>query len=203
MVKFSEVIKKYTDKDSESFQSVLEKFYCDDRELLLQDIEEDCAAMVNQYINFWNKKDDAENIPVNERKPIKIYIDSNGGLIAQSLSIIDSIMLSKTPVWTINISCAYSSAFFVFIAGQRRIAYPHSSFLYHEGSVSNAGGDAAKFRNFADFYSKTLESVKKHILFCTNISEELYNEHIKDDWWISPEEALELGICDEIAKEII
>jgi mannose-6-phosphate isomerase len=35
------------------------------------------------------------------------------------------------------------------------------------------------------------------------ITPEQYKEHIKDDWWLTAEEALKLGVCDEIAEEFI
>jgi ATP-dependent protease ClpP protease subunit len=74
--------------------------------------------------------------------------------------------------------------------------------LYHEGSTATVG-DAGKFNNFADFYKKQLELLKKITISCTNITEEMYKEHQKDDWWIDANEALELGICDEIVDKFI
>ena len=61
-----------------------------------------------------------------------------------------------------------------------------------------AGGDAGKFRNYTDFYKKQLEKLKNLTLDYTKITNEQYEKHINDDWWIDATEALELGICDEI-----
>ena len=92
--------------------------------------------------------DDEAKIPVEERKPIKIYIQSPGGMLTSTFTMIDSIKLSKTPVYTIAMGETYSGGFFTFLAGHKKFAYPHASFLYHEGATAN-GGDANKFRNFA------------------------------------------------------
>ena len=116
--------------------------------------------------------------------------------------MIDAIKLSKTPVWTICTGAAYSGGFFTFIAGHRRFAYDHASFLYHEGSTAT-GADAGKFRNYAEFYQKELEQLKEVTLKYTKITPEEYKEHIKDDWWMTADEALKYGVCDEIAKEFV
>ena len=116
--------------------------------------------------------------------------------------MIDSITMSKTPVWTICTGAAYSGGFFTFIAGHKRFAYPLASFLYHEGATGTSA-DAGKFRNFAAFYEKQLKQLKDVVLKYTTINEETYEKHIKDDWWFTSEEALEYGICDEISTKLI
>ena len=44
--------------------------------------------------------------------------------------------------------------------------------------------------------------MKGIVLKLTSISEEQYELHLKDDWWINAEKALELGICDTIVNSI-
>lgn len=174
-----------------------------DRNLFLgEEVEDQLAGGINTMIRFWNRLDDEANLPIEKRQPIKIYINNYGGVLTAGFSIIDTIKLSKTPVWTINIGVAYSAAFEIFIAGHRRIAYPSSSFLFHEGSVG-VSGDAHKFRNYADFYNVQLQQAKEHILSCTKLTEEEYEKIKKDDYWLTAEQALEKGICDIIAKELI
>ena len=172
------------------------------RTLLVGDIDADLGGAIESFIRFYNKYDEEQEIPVEKRMPIKIYIDSNGGDLCATFTIIDAIRLSKTPVWTIVIGSAYSGGFFISIAGHKRFAYPLATFMYHEGSTGNIA-DAGKFRNFADFYDRQLEMLKQITLKYTNITEEQYKEHKKDDWWLDAEEAVELGICDEIVKEFV
>jgi ATP-dependent Clp protease protease subunit len=105
-------------------------------------------------------------------------------------------------VWTINTGQAYSGGFMVFIAGHRRISYPNASFLIHEGATGTMG-DANKFNNWADFYKKILNRLKTITLKYTNISKEEYEKHQKDDWWFFAEDALEMGICDEISDSFM
>lgn len=189
------------DKELKSFDQLVDYYQSyNERNLVLGEIGPELAVAVDSVIRFWNKVD--ENIPVEERQPIKIYIHSPGGYLTSAFSIIDSIKLSKTPVHTIAIGDVYSGGFFIFLAGDKKLAYPHASFLYHEGATTN-GGDANKFRNFAKFYEVQLEQLKHIVLKNSGISEEEYEKHIKDDWWLTSEEAVQFGIADEILTELV
>ncbi len=165
-------------------------------------ITEETANAFRDAITFWNKVDRIDGIPPEDRQPIKIFINSDGGDIPATLSIIDLIQMSETPVWTINIGKAYSGGFFVCIAGHKRFGYPSSTYLFHEGCRRD-GGDAHKYLQGASFYKKELELLKKIVLKHTNISEEEYQEIKKDDLWLLADEALKKNVIDEITEVII
>lgn len=189
------------DKEVKSFDQLLEYYQCfNDRNILIGGIDENIGIAVDSLIRFWNNVD--KGIPADQRQPIKIYINSPGGLLTSTFTMIDTIKLSKTPVYTIAIGETYSGGFFTFLAGHKKYAYPHASFLYHEGATAN-GGDANKFRNFAKFYEVQLEKLRQVVLENSSVSEEEYEKHIKDDWWLTAEEAVEYGIADEILTELI
>lgn len=206
MRKLSELIlelENNKEKEVKSFDQLVEYYQClNDRNLLIGQIDYEIAIAVDSVIRFWNKADEEANIPVNNRKPIKIYLHSPGGYLTSTFTMIDAIKMSKTPVYTIAIGEVYSGGFFTFLAGHKKYAYPHSSFLYHEGATAN-GGDANKFRNFAKFYETQLNQLKQIVLENSKITEEEYDKHIKDDWWLTAEEAVEYGIADEIITELI
>ena len=189
-------------EDAKSFEDILNLDNSLDRHLYVTDIESGIGSTIDSMIRFWNRRDEEESLNIEERKPIKIYIDSCGGSLTDAFTIIDSIRMSKTPVITIATGCAYSAGFFIFISGHKRIAYPHASFLYHEGSATN-GGTASQFRNFADFYDIQLTQLKQIVLDYTDIDEDEYNKHKKDDWWMTAEDAINYGIADEIAEGFI
>ena len=189
-------------EDAKSFEDILNLDNSLDRHLYVTDIESGIGSTIDSMIRFWNRRDEEEGLNIEERKPIKIYIDSCGGSLTDAFTIIDSIRMSKTPVITIATGCAYSAGFFIFISGHKRIAYPHASFLYHEGSATN-GGTAGQFRNFADFYDIQLTQLKQIVLDYTDIDEDEYNKHKKDDWWMTAEDAINYGIADKIAEEFI
>lgn len=185
-----------------SFDAIMENSQAFDRQVYIGEITEETGDAIDSAIRFWNYVDDQHDVPKEERKPIKIYINSPGGSLTGTFTCINAIEMSKTPVYTIATGTAYSGGFFIFIAGHKRFAYPLSSFLYHEGSVGS-GGTAGQFANFATFYKKQLSQLKDVVLKYTKISEEKYKEIQKDDFWMTAEEAIELGVADEITKELI
>lgn len=188
-------------EDTKDLDSLMELAQGLDRNIFIGDID-NIADTVDAVIRFWNNYDNQRNIPIDEREPIKLYIDSYGGSLTEAFTICDSIKLSKTPIWTINIGTAYSGGFLIAICGDRRYAYPHASYLFHEGATGNSA-DANKFRNFADFYQIQLEQLKDIILKHTSITSEKYKEKQRDDWWITADEAVDLEVCDVITEELI
>ena len=189
-------------KNDRNFDNIINFYNAKDRCLFLDEIEEGTGSAISAMIYFYNRVDDEENIPVEERKPIKIYINSPGGMLTETFIMVDAIKMSKTPVWGVVTGIAYSGGFFTLLACHKRIAYPHASFLYHEGATST-GGTAAQFQNYAEFYKKELELLKDIVIEHTNITEEEYKDMKKDDVLFTTKEALEKNIIDEIAVELI
>ena len=75
-----------------------------DREILWNDLIDDGMIDIPMYIFKWNKED--KGLPVEERKPIKIFINSDGGTANVTLYTANVIALSKTPVITIGMGRA-------------------------------------------------------------------------------------------------
>ena len=203
-MKTSTLIKQLYDsaKSNYDFCDIIDLSNGLNRNIVLTVIDASIGDSVNSYIQFFNRIDQEKKIDVNKRTPIKIYIDSNGGSLTACFTIIDAIIMSKTPVWTINIGKAYSAGFFIFITGHKRFAYPNSSFLFHEGSTG-IYQDANKFKNYADFYKQQLEQLRAITLEHTQIEPEEYDKHVKDDWWFDVNEALKYGVTDKISYKLI
>lgn len=200
-----DLIEGVSDKVKEnlkSFEDIINLDGALHREIYLFDITPGIGSSIDGYIRFWNDWDKRHNIPIEEREPIKIYIDSCGGSLTDTFTIIDSIKMSKTPVWTIAIGCVYSGGFFTFISGHRRIAYPHASFLFHEGSTGTSG-TSSQFENYTAFYRKQLNQLASIVLNNTKITEEEYKDIRKDDIWYDVTDGIEKGFVDVIAEELI
>ena len=189
-------------KDIKTFEDLINLDGALNREIYLFDITSGTGSSIDGYIRFWNDYDKKHNIPIGEREPIKIYIDSCGGSLTDTFTIIDSIKMSKTPVWTIAIGCVYSGGFFTFISGHKRIAYPHASFLFHEGSTGTSG-TSSQFENYTAFYRKQLNQLASIVLNNTKITEEEYKDIRKDDIWYDVIDGVEKGFIDEIMEEFI
>ncbi len=165
------------------------------------EITPELGTEIVRQIRMWNCIDDFDGIEPEDREPIRIYIDTPGGDIYAVFSIISAIQISITPVHTYTYGCGYSGGFFIGISGHKRIGFPHSSYLFHEGMTLDAG-DAHKFLQHTDFYKLQLKKLEDITVNSTKITHEDYESHRKDDWFFSASEALHYGIIDEIAEMI-
>lgn len=197
-----EIAESVIEANKSSFVDVINLDGSLNREIFIGNIYDGLGKTIDGYVRYWNNYDEKHNIAIEDRKPIKLYIDSLGGSLTDTFTIIDAINMSKTPVWTICTGCAYSGGFFAFITGHKRIAYPHASFMMHEGSTST-GGDSHKFRNYAEFYEKEMNQLKEHVIGYTSLTSEEYEKIKRDDWWLTAQEAVEKGVADMVSKELI
>lgn len=193
----------FTDPEAQiDVESTLQTYDFSDRSIYLtEEIEQSHANSVFEMIKFFNNIDEMDEIPIEEREPIKIYINTPGGDLDAVFSIIGSIKISKTPVHTITIGTGYSGGFFIGICGHKRFGLPYSSYLFHEGA-SMDGGDAHKFLQRASFYKLQLKRLRKIVTSHTSISDEKYEKFRKDDWFMDADEALKYGVIDEIIQEL-
>ena len=147
-----------------------------------------------------NKEDKGK--PVEERKPITIFIDSPGGSVEVLLAIIKAIEISKTPVKTVCYCTAYSAAADLLASGHSGLRYcmPGTNVMMHAGSCAYQGTasqvDAAK-----KFYDAMGKKVTDHVCDRTNIDTKTQKK-MKDDYYMTAEDALRLGIVDKIIDDL-
>jgi ATP-dependent Clp protease protease subunit len=131
--------------------------------------------------------------------PIKLYINSYGGDVYPFLGLIDVILTSKTPVYTYTLGAAMSCALLVALAGHKRFAYKHSTFMYHQ--ISLGEWDVAKNLEEDLIETKRLHKlIEEMVLDKTTITKEQIEDvhNHKRDWYINSEEALKYKIIDQI-----
>lgn len=132
-------------------------------------------------------------------KPIKLYIDSYGGLVYQCLGLLGIMEKSKVPVHTIVTGAAMSCGFMIAITGHRRYAYDKATLMYHQ--VSN--GFYGKVKDMEEDLEETKRLqlfIEDHTLSKTKITREQLRENYKrkKDWYMPSKKALKLGVIDEI-----
>lgn len=142
-----------------------------------------------------------QGIPYEERQPIKILIDSFGGLLSESMSIAYFITQSKTPVYTINIADAYSGAALIFISGHKRYAMPYSKAMLHTGS----GGTSGTFEQTEEQqknYKKQVEGMGNFILERTGMDKKVFGRNKTKDWYFTADEQVKYGLAHEVIDNI-
>lgn len=171
----------------------------DNRRLLLNgDIDDSIIESVLYHILRYNRIDAKEGKKPEDRTPIIIYINSLGGEVESGLGVLDAILLSQTPVYTVNIGCAKSMACLIYMAGHKRYSLPKSSFLLHEG-VAEYSGHLYKVADRIRFDINQMETIiEDFILSHSSISKTTYKNNIRNEWYFLPEDGKSLGIVDYI-----
>ena len=170
-----------------------------DREIVWNDIICDSMVEVPLYIIRWNKED--KDIPVQERKPIKIFINSDGGDVNVTLFTANVIALSKTPVLTIGMGRTYSSGGLLLMAGHKRLIFEATSILIHDGSTG-AVGDTGKVLDNLEFTKESERRTCQFILDHTRIPKELLDRNYRRDWFMFSDEAIKYGVADQIITDM-
>lgn len=169
----------------------------DDRRLYINSvIDESVIDTICFHIMRYNREDRGKH--TKERKPIKLYINSNGGDIYSGWALISAITSSITPVYTINQGMCASMAFLIFIAGVKKYSMENSVALMHEG-FNGAFDSTSKVRERIEFETGQLEEhTKNYVLKNTSITSKFYDEKYRTEWYMLPDEMKEHGICDYI-----
>ena len=135
--------------------------------------------------------------------PIKVYIDTPGGDVHTTLLVATELIRSEHPVETYVVAHAYSGGTVLALAGDKRYAYNHSEYMYHNTSVSTSSSlvledieDLARRNKNSDKLIKAF--VQKRI--GKKNTQELYKrvkEAYKSDYYFTSKEAVELGFATE------
>ncbi len=164
------------------------------------DIDISTLKVQKQIINI-NLEDSKNNIPLEQRKPIKILIDCIGGNLCESMSLAITIQQSITPVWTINIANAYSGGALLLISGKKRFALPFSKAMIHSGS-GEFEGTYEQILEQIEKYKKDVTEMMNYILSNTTIKPELFEKNRAIDWYMDDNEQLVYGLVDEITTNL-
>lgn len=170
-----------------------------DRVLWIEGEIGDGLFELSKMILRYNMED--KDIPVEERKPIKIFINSPGGDLDSTLAFIGLMNISKTPIWTVDACWAYSAAGLILMAGHKRYALPNTECLIHSGS-GQLGGSYEQTTEQMKNYKYLVDKMRDFILSKTKIDQKLFKKNSQKDWYIYDNDMLELGIVDEIIGDL-
>lgn len=152
---------------------------------------------VGYYILHYNEIDDLQGLTVEDRIPIKLYINTYGGDGQSALYICDLMKNSKTPVWTYGQAYSWSAGGYILACGARRFCWKHSTYLLHSGELKSDGKLDAVVDTIK-FIINVEEDVRQIVLENTKITADMYDKNYRRQWFMRSEEMLELGIVDEI-----
>lgn len=147
---------------------------------------------------------------VNPGVPILIHMKTNGGYWEEGMAIYDAIKSCPVPVTILSYTHARSMSSLIFQAANKRVMMPHSTFMFHDGSMGLEGTikqviSAIDFTKIQDEQMQKIyiDTMKQGGKFSKRsrkfIKEWLRNEmDRKEEVYMTAEQAVEYGFADEI-----
>jgi ATP-dependent Clp endopeptidase proteolytic subunit ClpP len=142
---------------------------------------------------------------VNELREIKasnitLRINSPGGDVFDGIAIYNAVKRHKAEVAVFVDGIAASAASFIAMAGDTVTMMPHSQMMIHEahGLVI---GPADDMRKMADILDKSSDNIASIYAERAGGTTEEWRGRMRDETWISDQEAVDLGLADSIEGE--
>lgn len=133
---------------------------------------------------------------MDSKKPIILLINSNGGLLDITTSIVSTIKASVAPVWTVNMGNALSGGCLIFLAGERRFTTADSWCMAHAGS-GGLQGNYADTKEAQKVWDAQVKGMGGYIMERTGIDTKTYNKYKNKDWYLNDEQQIEFGFATE------
>jgi len=138
----------------------------------------------------------------NPKKEISFYINSHGGLVTSGLGIYDTMQYIKPPVSTLCIGQASSMGSFLLSAGEKgkRLSLPNSRIMVHQPSAGFQGQATdieIHAKEILDLKKRLNKIYSKH----TKKSEDEIKKALERDKFMSPAEAKDFGLIDEVVAK--
>ena len=152
-----------------------------------------------QYILKWNRED--KNIPISERKPIRLIFCSPGGDLDVEEAIVSIINLSKTPIYGIAISCVASAASLIYLSCHKKYALPNAYWILHRGSC-NISGTYDQVMAAMEDYALQVEKMMEFYQTHTKFTKAEIENNMGTDWYVRLDTALEKGMVDELVTDL-
>ena len=136
------------------------------------------------------------------RQPIKVVVDSFGGIVYDGISMVTAISTSKTPVHGYCYSKAMSMGYLIYISTHKRFAHEYSTFMHHQLSGGSYGTNQ-DIQEDAIQKDKLNKMLMKIVRKRTKITKEQIKEknERKQDWFFTGKEAVKLGVVDELLED--
>jgi ATP-dependent Clp protease protease subunit len=155
------------------------------------EVTEDLANVVTAQLLFLEAED--------PDKDISLYINSPGGSVYAGLAIYDTMRYVKPDVRTICHGMAMSMGAVLLAGGAagKRMALPNSKIMIHQGSAGFRGAPTdieIHAREALSLRQRIAELLAEH----SNRPLEAVMKDIDRDHFMSPQEAIEYGLIDEI-----
>jgi ATP-dependent Clp protease protease subunit len=134
-------------------------------------------------------------------KPIRVYINSPGGVADDGFAIYDLLRFVKAPVSTIVTGLAASAATIVMVGTpvERRFILPHSRVMLHQPSVG-IRGTASDIAISAKEILRLRKKANELFARETPQKQEKLEEDMHRDYWMNAQEAVAYGLVGAVVE---
>lgn len=132
-------------------------------------------------------------------KPIRMYINSPGGQVYAGMAIYDTIQQVECPVSTVAVGFTASFGTVLLTAGTKgmRYALPNATIHIHQ-PLGGAQGQASDIAIQAQEILRLRTTLNTILSYHTGQSVEKIAEDTDRDLYLTPEQAMEYGLVDEV-----
>ena len=136
-----------------------------------------------------------------EKKDIKIYINSPGGSVTAGMAIYDTIQYIKPKIMTICIGIAASMGAVLLSGGSKgkRCALPNAEIMLHQ-VMGGTQGQASDIKIRAEHILKIRDNLNKILAKQTGQKISKIQKDIDRDFFMSAVQAKKYGLIDKIIK---
>ncbi|MFW6160548.1 MAG: ATP-dependent Clp protease proteolytic subunit [Acidobacteriota bacterium] len=137
----------------------------------------------------------------NPESEISLYINSPGGSITAGLAIYDTMQFITSEVTTICVGQAASMAAVLLAAGasRKRFSLPNARIILHQ-PFGGFQGQASDIAIQAKEIIRIRENINDILVKHTKQSKSKIQKDIERDFIMTPEQALDYGLIDDIIK---
>ena len=135
------------------------------------------------------------------KKDIQIYLNTPGGSVSAGLAIYDTMQHVKSPVSTICVGMAASMGSALLAAGAKgkRFILPNAEVMLHQ-IMGGVEGQASDIEISAKHILKLKDRLNHILVKHTGQKIDKIEKDTDRDYWMTPEEAKQYGLVDEIIK---
>jgi ATP-dependent Clp protease, protease subunit len=136
-------------------------------------------------------------------KPIKVYVNSPGGVADDGFAIYDLLKFVRAPVYTIVTGMAASAATILLLGAARgnRLITPHARVMLHQPSTM-VRGTAADIAVSAKELIRLRKKANELYARETGRALEQIEKELSRDYWLSAEEAVAYRIVDRVVTRL-
>ena len=185
------------DEKSELLSAVEKKLFKERIIYLNENISAYTIDAIVPLIDLINEMD--KDTPVEQRTPLKLYINSHGGSAYDGWYLVSAIENSKTPIHTYVLGYAMSMGLPIFLAGKKRFLGKYAVLLYHE-LRGGAEGTRQEVKRMDKEYDRLQKVYDDYIISKTTVTQDILNDHQDrvSDWYIDATQAEKHSMFDTL-----